>query len=84
MAAQSSTVTETFERFEFKYWAPLRRVEQALALLDGFMKEDEVAKQAGASQVNTSLYFDSPHFTFLEQPDAFAQAVLAFVADVRH
>lgn len=67
MAAQSSTVTETFERFEFKYWAPLRRVEQALGLLDGFMKEDEVAKQAGASQVNTSLYFDSPHFTFLEQ-----------------
>ncbi|MFT3712747.1 MAG: polyphosphate polymerase domain-containing protein [Archangium sp.] len=58
---------QRFERFEFKYWAPMVRVEAALKLLAGFMQEDEVAKQAGASQVNTSLYLDSPRFTFLEQ-----------------
>lgn len=65
--ASGSTVTETFERFEFKYWAPLPKVEQAVAALEGFMQEDEAGKSEGASQVNTSLYFDSPHFTFLEQ-----------------
>ena len=58
---------QRFERFEFKYWAPRSRVDQVLSGLDGFMQEDEVAKQAGASQVNTSLYFDSPRLTFLEQ-----------------
>lgn len=58
---------QRFERFEFKYWAPKSRVEAALKVLDGFMQEDEVAKQSGASQVNTSLYLDSPRFTFLEQ-----------------
>lgn len=62
-----SSGVQRFERFEFKYWAPQSRVQQALAVLDGFMQEDEVAKQQGASQVNTSLYFDSPRFTFLEQ-----------------
>lgn len=65
--AREATVTEHFERFEFKYWAPLPRVEAALRLLHGYMVEDENAKKLGASQVNTSLYFDSPRFTFLEQ-----------------
>lgn len=63
----SGESVQRFERFEFKYWAPVARVERALALLEGFMQEDEVAKQSGASQVNTSLYLDSPRFTFLEQ-----------------
>jgi hypothetical protein len=69
---------QRFERFEFKYWAPRTRVDAALRLLEGFMQEDEVARQkvlaegrepgkSGASQVNTSLYLDSPRFTFLEQ-----------------
>lgn len=62
-----SESVQRFERFEFKYWAPRARVDAALQVLDGFMQEDEVARQAGASQVNTSLYFDSPRFTFLEQ-----------------
>ena len=62
-----SESVQRFERFEFKYWAPRARVDAALQVLSGFMQEDEVARQAGASQVNTSLYFDSPRFTFLEQ-----------------
>lgn len=73
-----SESVQRFERFEFKYLAPMSRIEAALGVLDGFMQEDEVAKQkvlaegrepekTGASQVNTSLYFDSPRFTFLEQ-----------------
>ncbi len=64
---RAGTVTQTFERYEFKYWAPLRRLESGLKLLSDVMKEDEVALRAGTSQVNTSLYFDSPHFFFLEQ-----------------
>lgn len=63
----ASTVVERFERFEFKFWAPQPRVELALSMLQGFMVEDENAKKDGASQVNTSLYLDSPRFTFLEQ-----------------
>lgn len=62
-----TTVTDTFERFEFKYWAPLARVEAGMKLLQGFMQEDEVALRAGSSQLNTSLYFDSPRFVFLQQ-----------------
>lgn len=56
-----------FERFEFKYWAPADRLTDALRRIDGNLVEDEVAKQSGASQVNTSLYLDSPNFTMLEQ-----------------
>lgn len=55
---------QAFERFEFKYWAPLARLESGLQLLQGFMQEDA---RAGASQVSTSLYFDSPRRIFLEQ-----------------
>ncbi len=65
--ARESTVTESFERFEFKFWAPPDRVATALALLDGHLQEDENAAREGSSQVNTSLYFDSPSYTFLEQ-----------------
>jgi VTC domain len=65
--ARDSTVIENFERFEFKYWAPPANVDLALRMLDGHMQEDEVALRAGATQVNTSLYFDSPRFTFLDQ-----------------
>ena len=54
-------VIETFERFEFKYWAPRHTLENALKSLQGFMEEDS---RAG---VNTSLYFDSPRRVFLEQ-----------------
>jgi len=61
------TVTETFERYEFKYWAPLHRLESGMKLVRDVLQEDEVALRAGASQVNTSLYFDSPHLLFLEQ-----------------
>lgn len=64
---REGTVTETFERYEFKYWAPLGRLESSLKFLQGVMQEDEVASRAGASQVNTSLYFDSPNFFFLGQ-----------------
>lgn len=64
---REATLTQSFERFEFKYWAPLDRLESGLKLLEGFMQEDEVARRAGASQVNTSLYFDSPRRVFLEQ-----------------
>jgi hypothetical protein len=64
--ATEGTVTETFERYEFKYWAPLPKVQLAVAMLDGFMVEDDNSKKAGG-QINTSLYFDSRHFTFLEQ-----------------
>ena len=67
MSERASQSIQRFERFEFKYWAPRPRVDAALELLQGFMQEDEVAKQEGASQVNTSLYLDSPRFTFLEQ-----------------
>ncbi len=63
----TGSIVQSFERFEFKFWAPSARVGDALALLEGAMKEDEVAKQSGASQVNTSLYLDSPRFVFLEQ-----------------
>ncbi|MER2564388.1 MAG: polyphosphate polymerase domain-containing protein [Myxococcaceae bacterium] len=61
------TVTENFERFEYKFWAPRQHVESSLKVLDGFMEQDAVALRAGATQVNTSLYFDSRHFTFLNQ-----------------
>lgn len=61
------TVTESFERYEFKYWAPLKRLESGMKLLQDVMQEDEVALRAGASQLNTSLYFDSPHFLLLER-----------------
>ncbi len=60
-------MSESFERFEVKYLAPRPMVDRALRLLEGHMEEDAIARQAGASQVNTSLYFDSPHFTFFEQ-----------------
>lgn len=56
--------TQTFERFELKYWAPAARVVKLLELTGEFLREDE---RAGPSQVNTSLYFDSPRFLFLEQ-----------------
>lgn len=56
-----------FERFEVKYLAPLAYVERVMSMIKGHMVEDAVAKKTGASQVNTSLYFDSPHFTFFEQ-----------------
>ena len=65
--SSGSTITQTFERYEFKYWAPLARLERGMKLLSGVMQEDEVALRAGASQVNTSLYFDSPRFFFLGQ-----------------
>lgn len=58
---------QSFERFEFKYWAPLERLESGMKLLEGYLQEDEVALRTGASQVNTSLYFDSPNFIFLQQ-----------------
>ncbi len=57
-----ATVVESFERFEFKYWAPLDKLEQGLKLLE--MQADE---RSGASQQNTSLYLDSPHRVFLQQ-----------------
>lgn len=62
-----TTPTENFERFEYKFWAPREYVESSLKVLDGFMEQDAVALRAGATQVNTSLYFDSRHFTFLSQ-----------------
>jgi hypothetical protein len=58
---------EYFERFEYKFWAPRARVEAALAPSEAFMEQDAAALVAGASQLNTSLYFDSPRFTLLEQ-----------------
>lgn len=66
-AMNTGSIVQSFERFEFKFWAPSARVDATLALLDGAMKEDDVAKRAGATQVNTSLYLDSPRFVFLEQ-----------------
>lgn len=63
----TGSIVQSFERFEFKFWAPQERVSQVLTLLDGVMQEDEVAKQSGTSQVNTSLYLDSRRFVFLEQ-----------------
>ncbi|MBM4779622.1 MAG: VTC domain-containing protein, partial [Archangiaceae bacterium] len=63
----ATTATENFERFEYKFWAPREYVESSLKVLDGFMEQDAVALRAGATQVNTSLYFDSRHFTFLNQ-----------------
>jgi hypothetical protein len=59
--------TQTFERFEYKFLAPRAEVDVAMSAIGDVVCEDEVAKQSGASQVNTSLYLDSPHFTFLEQ-----------------
>jgi hypothetical protein len=63
----TSTVVEHFERYEVKFWAPRPKVDAAVARLAGFMQEDEVAQRAGASQLNTSLYLDSPAATFFEQ-----------------
>lgn len=63
----TSTVVEHFERYEVKFWAPRSLVDTAIAQLTGFMQEDEVALKAGASQLNTSLYLDSPSATFFEQ-----------------
>ena len=63
----SISVIEHFERFELKFWAPRPKVEAAIAGLAGFMQEDEVARRDGASQINTSLYLDSPGATFFEQ-----------------
>ncbi|MDP1829236.1 MAG: polyphosphate polymerase domain-containing protein [Archangium sp.] len=57
---REATVTENFERFEFKYWAPLDRLESGMKFLSDFVEEDR-------DQVNTSLYFDSPRQVFLEQ-----------------
>lgn len=54
--------TQSFERFEFKYWAPLDKLEQGMKFLE--VQQDE---RSGVSQVNTSLYLDSPHRLFLEQ-----------------
>jgi hypothetical protein len=51
---------QTFERFEFKYWAPRARIESGLKLLQGMLQENP-------SQLNTSLYLDSPRFIFLQQ-----------------
>ena len=56
--------TQSFERFELKYWAPAARVSKLMELATEFLREDE---RAGPAQVNTSLYFDSPRFLFLEQ-----------------
>lgn len=56
--------TQTFERFELKYWAPAGRVAKLMELVTDQLREDE---RAGPSQVNTSLYFDSPRLLFLEQ-----------------
>ncbi len=61
---RSDQKSESFERFEFKYWVPLERLDSQLKSLQGFMQEDE---RAGASQLSTSLYFDSPRRIFLEQ-----------------
>ncbi|MFO0595277.1 MAG: polyphosphate polymerase domain-containing protein [Myxococcaceae bacterium] len=62
---------QVFERYELKYWVPRRVADQVVASLasshGGHMVEDEIARRAGATQINTSLYFDSPRFTFLEQ-----------------
>ncbi|MBE2250121.1 MAG: polyphosphate polymerase domain-containing protein [Myxococcus sp.] len=66
-AKPAGSSTESFERFEYKFWAPREAVDRVLRLLDGEMEQDAVALRTEASQVNTSLYFDSPHFTFLEQ-----------------
>lgn len=65
MAAASAT--ESFERFEYKFWAPRADMERVLRVLDGEMEQDAAALRPDVSQVNTSLYFDSPNFTFLEQ-----------------
>lgn len=58
-----SAQTQSFERFELKYWAPVERVASGMKFLEHFMRMDDF----GASQVNTSLYLDSPRFIFLEQ-----------------
>ena len=46
--------TQSFERFELKYWAPSARVSKLVELAREFLREDE---RAGPAQVNTSLYF---------------------------
>ena len=62
MRSEEAAVVESFERFEFKYWAPLHKLEQGMKLLE--VQADE---RSGASQVNTSLYLDSPRRIFLQQ-----------------
>ena len=54
------STTQSFERFEFKYWVPAERLESGMKWLEGYLQED-------VSQLNTSLYFDSPRFIFLQQ-----------------
>ena len=61
---REATVTETFERYEFKYWVPLHRLESGMKLVRHVLQEDEVARREGASQINTSLYLDSPGASF--------------------
>lgn len=67
MTVTTTPTVETFERFEFKFFAPRAQVEAAMRVLEVELQEDKTGLMPGASQVNTSLYLDSPHFTFLEQ-----------------
>lgn len=64
---KDEVVTQTFERYELKYWTPLGRLTRELKQLEPYLQEDENSARAGGEQVNTSLYFDSPGRLFLEQ-----------------
>ena len=60
-------MVERFERFEFKFFAPRTVLERAMDLVGPALVEDRFERAPGEGQVNTSLYLDSPHDTFLAQ-----------------